>query len=155
MKILLGIDASPVACETIATVQRMFGGTGASVVVLSVVGSNEPETVTSPVRLASVAQNLMELEADQVRTHEGIAIRAAQALREAGLEAIGEVHCGDPGHVLVSAAGSHAVELIVVVGSHSRSAARRLMLGSVATYVVNHAPCDVLVVSHRRSETGV
>jgi hypothetical protein len=32
------------------------------------------------------------------------------------------------------------------VGSHGRSGLKKLLLGSVATHVVTHAPCPVLVV---------
>jgi nucleotide-binding universal stress UspA family protein len=152
MKILLALDTSPIAGETIATVQRMFGSSGSSVVVLSVVGPNEPEQVPSPVLLASVAQNLAVLDAAQVRTHEEIVAHASQTLREAGLVATGEVGYGDPRHVLVSAARSHAADLIVM-GSHGHSAVQQLMMGTVASYVVNHAPCNVLVVRHVKETT--
>lgn len=39
----------------------------------------------------------------------------------------------------------HPADLLVV-GSRGRSAARRLLLGSVSTAMVTHAPCPVLVV---------
>jgi nucleotide-binding universal stress UspA family protein len=32
------------------------------------------------------------------------------------------------------------------MGSHGRSGLAKLLLGSVASYVVSHAPCSVLVV---------
>jgi nucleotide-binding universal stress UspA family protein len=35
---------------------------------------------------------------------------------------------------------------MVVVGSHGRTGLSRLVLGSVAMAVVNHAPCPVVVV---------
>jgi nucleotide-binding universal stress UspA family protein len=35
---------------------------------------------------------------------------------------------------------------LLIVGSHGRSAARRILLGSVSTAMVTHAPCPVLVV---------
>jgi nucleotide-binding universal stress UspA family protein len=40
---------------------------------------------------------------------------------------------------------SHPVDLLVI-GSRGLSAARRLLLGSVSTAMVTHAPCPVLVV---------
>jgi len=151
MKILLAIDASPFACEAIAKVQRMFGGSGATVVVVSVIGSRELEPATNPVMLASVAQNLKVLEDCQVRKYQEIVEQAAQTLSEAGLNAVGEVEYGDPRHVLVSLARSHGADLLVV-GSHTHSAAQRLIMGSTSSYVVNHAPCDVLVVSHVKNK---
>jgi nucleotide-binding universal stress UspA family protein len=35
---------------------------------------------------------------------------------------------------------------LVVVGSHGRTGLAKLVLGSVASHVVTHAPCSVLVV---------
>lgn len=46
---------------------------------------------------------------------------------------------------LLSHLARHPTDLLVV-GSHGRSAARRLLLGSVSTAMVTHAPCPVLVV---------
>lgn len=152
MKILLAIDTSPRASETLAAVQRMFAATGASVVVLCVVGENEPETIPTPVQLASVAQNLAVLEEAQLRTHVEIADRAAQTLRDAGLEATSEIRHGDPRHVVVAAVRSHAADL-VVVGRHCHSAAHQMVMGCVASYLVDHAPCQVLVVPHVQRET--
>jgi nucleotide-binding universal stress UspA family protein len=52
---------------------------------------------------------------------------------------------GNPGDVLVEEAKESGADLIVV-GTRGRNAAKRLVLGSVSTNVVHHAPCDVLVV---------
>jgi universal stress protein A len=52
---------------------------------------------------------------------------------------------GDPRHALVQEARQERVDLIIV-GSHGRSGMAKLLLGSVASYVVSHAPCNVLVV---------
>jgi nucleotide-binding universal stress UspA family protein len=154
MKILLGVDTSPLASETVSYVCRASWPPGTSVIVLSVIGPNEPDAIRSPVLLASVAQDLTVLEDDQVQDHEEFAARAEHALREAGLAATSEIVRGDPGHILLDAARSHGVDLIVV-GCHGHSAIRRLVMGSVASYVVNHAPCNVLVVPHTHRETEV
>jgi nucleotide-binding universal stress UspA family protein len=52
---------------------------------------------------------------------------------------------GNPADVLVEEAEESGADLIVV-GTRGLNAARRLVLGSVSTNVVQHAPCDVLVV---------
>ena len=49
-----------------------------------------------------------------------------------------------PGEI-VRFAGEQAVDLIVI-GTHGRTGALRLLLGSVAESVVRHAPCPVLTV---------
>ena len=145
MKILLGIDTSPVASEIVSSVCRTFGPTGAEVIVLSVVGPKDPETAPTPVMVASVAQNMAVLEADQVQTHEHVLTEAERTLRAAGLAAHGELHYGDPGRALVEAARAHSVDMIVI-GSNGHGAIRRFVIGSVACFVTHHAPCNVLVV---------
>lgn len=52
---------------------------------------------------------------------------------------------GDPGRVICEEAAAWGADL-VVVGSRGLDLASRIALGSVSTYVLHHAPCDVLVV---------
>lgn len=52
---------------------------------------------------------------------------------------------GEPAEVITDAAKEVGADLIVV-GTRGLGGAKRLVLGSVSTKVVHHAPCDVLVV---------
>jgi nucleotide-binding universal stress UspA family protein len=52
---------------------------------------------------------------------------------------------GDPADVLCLDAEETGADLIVV-GTRGLSSAKRWLVGSVSTKVVQHAPCDVLVV---------
>jgi nucleotide-binding universal stress UspA family protein len=54
----------------------------------------------------------------------------------------------DPRDALVDTAKDLGADL-VVVGSHGRSGLKKLLLGSVATHVVTHAHCNVLVVKRQ------
>ena len=77
---------------------------------------------------------------------EGAAQRARVIAREVGVEGIVlQSDDGDPAEVLLDAARLHDADLLVV-GSVGLVGARRVLLGSVATTVLHHAPCDVLVV---------
>jgi len=51
---------------------------------------------------------------------------------------------GAPGEVVAAIASERRAELIVV-GTHGHTGISRFLLGSVATAVLRHAPCDVLV----------
>ena len=51
---------------------------------------------------------------------------------------------GDPRRVIVRVASRRTSDLLVV-GSHTETSMVRLRLGSVATHIVRHASCDVLV----------
>jgi nucleotide-binding universal stress UspA family protein len=52
---------------------------------------------------------------------------------------------GDPADVVVQEAKDHDAGLIVV-GTHGKHFAQRVLQGSVSTKIVQHAECDVLVV---------
>lgn len=54
---------------------------------------------------------------------------------------------GAPAEAIIAHARQGGFDL-VVVGSHGRSGAKRLLLGSVAESVAREAPCPVLVVRH-------
>ena len=41
---------------------------------------------------------------------------------------------------------------IIVMGTHGRGLVTRLLMGSVAAHVINHAPCPVLTVKHPEHE---
>jgi nucleotide-binding universal stress UspA family protein len=103
------------------------------------------------VTVVSVASALLG-GARSVGVAEGELGHAASALEEArtrlaqrGLEAELVEGLGDPGHEIVEVAKRVGADL-VVVGTRSRDLLERLLLGSVSTDVVHHAPCDVLVV---------
>jgi nucleotide-binding universal stress UspA family protein len=52
---------------------------------------------------------------------------------------------GDPGSTICLLAEERDIDAIVI-GSRGHGAVRRALLGSVSTYVVNNAPCAVVVV---------
>jgi nucleotide-binding universal stress UspA family protein len=52
---------------------------------------------------------------------------------------------GNPAEEIIKKAGSIKSDLIIT-GSHGRHGARRFLLGSVSSKIVEYAPCAVLVV---------
>jgi nucleotide-binding universal stress UspA family protein len=63
------------------------------------------------------------------------------------------LHAGPPGEVICWLAENRDCDLIVM-GSHGKRALTRLLLGSVAEFVLRHARCPVLVLPHRRQQEG-
>ena len=51
---------------------------------------------------------------------------------------------GDPRSSLLDLATSAGVDLIIV--GNGKTTLQRMLSGSVSTYIVHHAPCDVMVV---------
>ena len=89
---------------------------------------------------------------DELRANaEETVARAADEARRAGVEAETVVLEGAPAMEICRLARERGSRLIVV-GSHGWSAVMRLMMGSVSSGVVHHAPCPVLVVPSERPE---
>jgi nucleotide-binding universal stress UspA family protein len=63
----------------------------------------------------------------------------------AGIAVEPRLEYGDPAAVILQVAQEIGAELIVL-GTHGRTGLRRLLMGSVAEWVVRRAPCPVLTV---------
>jgi len=68
--------------------------------------------------------------------------------RRAGVRAGGLIMAGSPHEVIVRAARSKRVD-VLVLGTHGRTGLPRFFLGSVAARVLATAPCPVLTVRGR------
>jgi len=67
-----------------------------------------------------------------------------EALRAHGIDAELVTPTGRPGEVVATLARERGAQLIVC-GTHGHTGIQRFLLGSVATAILRHAPCDVLV----------
>lgn len=61
------------------------------------------------------------------------------------------VETGDPGDTICAVAGRIGAD-VVVIGSHGHGWLQRVLIGSVSSHVLQHAPCPVLVM--RLEDTG-
>lgn len=69
----------------------------------------------------------------------------AEAVRSRGLSATATQLMGDPGKAICALAQDWSADLIVL-GRRGMHGFGELILGSVSSYVMHHAPCAVLVV---------
>jgi universal stress protein A len=85
------------------------------------------------------------LQINLVRDAETQLRRGLRAIDHHGIKITSEVKTGRPGPTIVECArdGGHT---LIVVASHGRTGLSRMLMGSVAEYVVRHASCPVLVV---------
>ena len=140
MKVLIGVDDSPFSKAAIEYVKGGAWSAGSEFVVVSAC----PPIWIGPGEMASPGPSA-EMNKQQEQYHEETAQAAAKTLSDAGLKAVGRMELGDPRSILVEGARREKADLLVI-GSHGRSGVARLLLGSVASHVVGHAPCSVLVV---------
>ena len=149
--IVVGTDGSALAAPTVERAAILAAREDADLVIV-----------------CAVAEMSRRLDARHVATLGGdtrlgqVPGRTAASVAIAGAVAVAQQHGatiaaallidGDPAAVLVSVATERHAQLVVVGARYERSLAERL-LGTVATDVIKHAPCDVLIV-RPAEETG-
>ena len=142
MRILVGVDESACSDAAVEFVRRMQWPAGSSVLVLMAVA---PVTIVVPEAAMMMAAALDETHRE-LMTDAGRRVRAVEArLASTGLRVEARAVDGDPRDVLVEACRTEHVDL-AVLGSHGRTGLKKLLMGSVASHVVAHAPCSVLIV---------
>ena len=148
MKILLAVDESPCSEEAIKEVAARTWPPDTTVRVLHVVGKFVPPAA----ELWYDAGGNLERAREEVKTREAEMLDGvAEKLRSSGLTVETMVRDGDPRTRIVDEAREWSADLIVV-GSHGYTGLKRLLLGSVAQAVVDHAPCSVKVVHKKQTE---
>lgn len=108
----------------------------------------------SSISVISVAPELylMELlEPDRKRIRDMLTEEAEKIMKQIAKKAKGIkpiktiIKQGNPADEIIKAARKIKAD-IIITGSHGRSGAKKLFLGSVSSRIVDHAPCTVLVV---------
>lgn len=144
MKVIIGVDDSPHSKAALDFVRKMRWPANTRFIVLS---AAPLEVVAYTMVEAGGPSVIQEVQQELVTAHEELAARVERELQSAGLNTVGRVERGDPRDAIVRVAERERADL-VIVGSHGRSGLPKLLMGSVASHVVTHAPCPVLVVKH-------
>lgn len=132
--ILVGTDGSGTASIAVEQAVGLAKASGATLVVLS--AYPPPSDAAPPFADAqgypgvTVAQGL--LEDIERRYADEVSLRTI--IRE-----------GEPADVIIEAAETNGVDLIVL-GNKGMTGAKRFVIGSVPNTVSHHSPCDILIV---------
>ena len=143
MKVLLAIDGSDASMSAVAAAAALPMPPGSTVEVASVIPDRfAPEGAVWP--------NVVRVDppSDHDRIYDDVSRRLmeiGERLRTDDRTVEVRVLDGRPATGIVSEAERIEADLIVM-GARGLSAVRRLLLGSVSSEVVDHAPCPVLVV---------
>lgn len=141
--ILLATDLGPASAEATERAITLAAALGARLLLVNVL---EARRVLGSGRHARV---------DQARAErEPLLVEIVHRARSASVDAEFLLWSGDPAEAILSAVEAERADLLVV-GSHGRDGAGRILLGSVSDHLVRNAPCPVLVVRPLDRGSGV
>lgn len=145
-KVLIGVDGSDWTRSVAAQAIDMLGR-GNSYTLARV--------IQSPVGIDPLPMAFTQRVDVIAATNEAIVDDAERdvddTIAKLGVKAKRQVIAGTPGPALAELAKDGGFDLIVV-GSHGSGVLKRMLLGSTSHFLVQHAPCPVLVI---RSEEQV
>jgi len=147
-RILVPIDFSEHSKKTASCAMNLASRDNAMVQLLHVF--QIPDYVVTPFarRKQQADQVKSQIDAAEQEARESLAAYEQQFLTR-GIKVEAYIRVGYPFDEIVAMADHFNVDLIVI-GSHGCSGMARLLVGSTAERVVEHAPCPVLVVKERR-----
>lgn len=138
--IVVGTDGSATAERAVLQASTMAAAESARVVIVTAYVPSG----SSPADAPGVPDDIRFVLTDRVQAEE-LAERGRKIAKEAGVgKVVVQAISGDPASVLLEAAKDFDADLIVV-GSKGLTSHAHFILGSVASSVAHHAPCDVLV----------
>jgi nucleotide-binding universal stress UspA family protein len=145
-RVLLAWDGSSCAARAAEFLRAWPIFAGSSVRVLSVADIEVPWWTGFPAPGSAELMPIYIEAADASRRqHDELAREMTAELQAAGLTVVPDRREGDAATQILAAAGASKADLIVM-GSHGRTGLARLVIGSVARNVLQHATCSVLVV---------
>jgi len=140
--IVVGTDGSPTAQRAVAQAAALAAADGARLVVVT--AYHEGDRTAGDVTPDDLPEDIRHVLSDRVQAEELVS-SAREVAREAGVErTVVQALPGEPAEALLEAARDFAADLIVV-GSRGLDSHAHFILGSVASSVSHHAPCDVLI----------
>ena len=140
--IVVGTDGSETAELAVKEAGQMASDHQARLVVVT---AYEPHDDQLARQSAGVPEDIRWALTDRVQAEEK-AQRGRGIARELGVEGVvAQAIAGSPPDVLLEAAQDFEAD-VIVVGSQGLTGAARFVLGSVASSVAHHAPCDVCIV---------
>jgi nucleotide-binding universal stress UspA family protein len=138
--IVAGVDLSPSSDQALERAAAIAQLRGAKLVIVHALADDAPIANVGNEMLEKLGEVSAAVRAEAARQ---LADRL-ERLSARGIDAELASPVGPPGEVIAQVAKERGSELIVI-GTHGLTGISRFLLGSVASAVLRHAPCDVLV----------
>jgi nucleotide-binding universal stress UspA family protein len=149
-KVLLTTDGSRFAEDAAKIAIGLATQCGAEVRVVTVV-EHPPYYGTPEASALYDAELYRSLSAELEKLGQEAVDRLAKTFQDAGLTTSSVVRRGAPADEVVAEAAEWGAS-VVVVSTHGRTGLSRLVLGSVANQIVNHAPCPVMLYRVKKDQ---
>ncbi len=140
--VVVGTDGSPTAEIAVRHAGRLAADNGARLVVVTAYEGQDDEPVATA---RSASYDMKWALTDQTQAEEKAVYGKTLAAEMGATTVVVQALSGSPPDVLLEAAVDFDAD-VIVVGSKGLTGASRFVLGSVASAVSHHAPCDVLIV---------
>jgi len=132
--IVLAYDGSKFSNKALQEAISLAKSSGGNLLILSIVDITDEFESEAPGLTDKMTGKLLKL-----------AQKALEKAVAAGVKTKVEVHVGDAYEMIAEISKKKKAD-IIVMGSHGRTGLTRLLMGSVTSRVIGHAPCSVLVV---------
>jgi len=132
--IVLAYDGSKFSNKALQEAIGIAKSSGGSLLILSIVDITDEFESEAPGLTDKMTEKLLKLSQ-----------KALKKAVDAKVKAKAEVHVGDAYEMIVQISKKKKAD-VIVMGSHGKSGLTRLLMGSVTSRVIGHAPCSVLVV---------
>lgn len=142
MKVLIGVDDSRHARAALDYVKAAPWPRGTTVHLVSVA---RPALAAATEIYAPAPEYMEKVQEEQIKLSHDVVNKAKEHLAGSDFAVETHVLTGDPREGLLDTARGVGADMIVV-GSHGRAGLSKLLMGSVASHIVTHAHCNVLVV---------
>ena len=154
MRVLLAVDGSACSEVAVQTVIHRFRPEDTQVRVLHAVEwMREMPLCFQYAHGPKAGDDVVECRNKSFERARDLVERIAAQLEFKGFQPSVLTPDADPRHAIVEAAREWAAD-VIVMGSHGRRGLDRLLLGSVAEWVVRHAPCSVDIVRMPAAEAN-
>lgn len=139
--VVVGSDGSSTAELAVRTAAETAASHGARLVIVTAYSPQREEASRGQAVPDDLRWAVTDVNQAEERVADGRALASAAGVERTITHAVP----GNAADVLLDAAESFSADL-VVVGSRGLTRSAHALLGSVASSVAHHAPCDVLIV---------
>ncbi|GJL67018.1 MAG: universal stress protein [Nitrospirales bacterium] len=152
MKVLLAIEKTRISSGAIQILKKLFLPKGSSLFLLHVHSIPQKITGLAKERILKLSKHVQEVQKEELEQTNQFLSKVENSLRHQQVRFRSLVKKGFPGEEILKLIRTKGVDL-VVLGTRSYSKVTGLVLGSVSQWVLQEAPCSVLIArNHPRKK---